>query len=41
MYTQRMRTISVRCRILRNELADIEEEHHDIHRKQGLFYASH
>lgn len=30
MYTQQMRTISVRCRILRNELVDIEEEQQDI-----------
>lgn len=26
MYTQRLRTVSVRCEILRNELADMEEE---------------
>ena len=40
MYTQRMRTISVRCRILRNELTDIEEEHHAIHRRPGSYVCS-
>jgi hypothetical protein len=35
MYTQQMRTVSVRCRILRNELADIEDEQGEIRARWG------